>query len=254
MIKLKTEAEIALLREGGKRLGQLLGALKRAVKPGVTTKQLNDLAFRLITDLGDEPSFLHYQPAGAPRPYPASLCTSVNEEVVHGIPSERVLVAGDIIGLDLGLKHGGLFTDSALTVPVGEVEPGVRKLLAATEEALAVGIKAVRPGNTLGDIGAAIEEVAKRNGLGIVRDLAGHGVGHHVHEAPFVPNYGKRGTGLTLKAGMVLALEPMFTLGAEQVNYSDDGYTVITADGSLAAHFEHTVAVTDHGAEILTQR
>lgn len=253
MIRLKTESEIALLREGGQRLAGVLAELKQAVKPGVTTRELDKLAFDLISKLGDKPAFLHYQPAGAPRPYPASLCVSVNDEVVHGIPSDRVLKEGDVVGLDLGLNHGGWFTDSAFTVAVGEVGPSARKLIAATEEALAVAIKAVRPGNTLGDIGVAVEEVAKRNGLGVIRDLGGHGVGQKVHEEPMIPNYGKRGTGLKLKTGMVLAIEPMFTLGTEQVNFSDDGYTVTTADGSLAAHFEHTVAVTDKGASILTK-
>lgn len=262
MIRLKTETEIALLREGGQRLAGVLAELKKAVKPGVTTRELDSLALDLISKLGDKPAFLHYQPAGAPRPYPASLCISVNDEVVHGIPSDRVLKEGDVVGLDLGLNHAGWFTDSAITVLVsrsglkgsqGPTFSAARKLIAATEEALAVAIKTVRPGNTLGDIGAAVEEVAKRNGLGIVRNLGGHGVGQKVHEEPMIPNYGKRGTGLKLKTGMVLALEPMFTLGTERVNFAGDGYTVTTADGSLSAHFEHTVAVTDKGALILTK-
>jgi methionyl aminopeptidase len=263
MIKLKNETEIALLREGGRRLASVLGQVAKAVKPGLTSRELDALASKLISDLGDKPSFLRYQPAGASAPYPASLCVSINEEVVHGVPSDRQLEVGDVVSLDLGLNHGGLFTDLAVTVLViGEnvrsqtsnISDVVKlKLINATKEALAAGIKSARPGNTLGDIGAAIEAVAKRNGLGVVRDLGGHGVGKKVHEEPVIANYGKKGTGLKLKAGMVLALEPMFTLGADEVNFMPDGYTVTTADGSLAAHFEHTIVITERGAEILTK-
>lgn len=253
MIRIKTESEIALLREGGRSLATILKQLAQAAKPGVTPRELDQLAFKLASELGDKPSFLHYKPFGAKAPYPASLCVSINEEVVHGIPDERKFKSGDVVGLDLGLNHGGLFTDMAVTVAIGEAGPAAAKLIATTKEALTVGIKAARPGNTLGDIGAAIEAVAKRNGLGIVRDLGGHGVGHKVHEEPIIANYGKKGTGVKLKAGMVLALEPMFTLGTDNVIFLPDGYTVKTADSSLAAHFEHTIVITARGAEILTK-
>jgi methionyl aminopeptidase len=241
------------MRESGQRLARVLAALRPLAEPGITTAELDRRAFLMISELGDRPSFLHYRPHGAPQPYPASLCASVNDEVVHGIPGDRVLKSGDIIGLDLGLNHEGWHADSAVTVGVGEISPAARKLIAATEEALYAGIKAVRPGNTLGDIGFAIEAVAKRKGLGLVRDLGGHGVGQKVHEEPTIANYGKRGEGLKLKAGMVLAIEPMFTLGGDEVDFLPDGYTVKTSDGSLAAHFEHTIAITDNGAEILTR-
>jgi methionyl aminopeptidase len=253
MIRIKTKEEIALLAEGGKRLATTLRQVATAVRPGVTSRELDTLAFKLISEAGDKPSFLNYKPAGTDIPFPASLCVSINEEIVHGIPIDRKLKEGDIVGLDLGLNHGGLFTDHAVTVAVGEVGPAAKKLIAATKEALMVGIKAARPGNTLGDIGAAVEAVAKRNGLGVVRDLGGHGVGRKVHEEPMVANYGKKGTGVKLKEGMVLALEPMFTLGTDDVVFFPDGYTVKTADSSLSAHFEHTIVITDKGADILTK-
>lgn len=253
MSQLKSKEEIARLGEGGRRLAQVLKAVAKAVKPGVSTAELNALAERLIRELGDLPAFLHYQPRGATWPFPAALCTSINDEIVHGIPSpEQILKDGDIVGLDLGLCHDKLYTDMAITVPVGKVKPELAKLLEVTEVALAVGIKAVRPGNTTGDIGFAIEQVAKQHGFGVVRELSGHGVGHAVHEEPNIPNYGKRGTGTKLKEGMVIAIEPMLTLGSEAVDFLPDGYTSKTADGLPAAHFEKTVAVTATGAQILT--
>lgn len=253
MIRIKSEAEIAVLREGGRRLAAILDMLKRAARPGVSTASLDDLAFQKIKELGDEPALLNYQPKGAPWPYPATICSSINDEVVHGIPSaDRVLKDGDVVGLDCTLKHQNLFTDAAITVPVGTISPEAQMLLEVTEKALAAGIKAVRPGNTTGDIGYAISEVAKKHGVGIIQDLCGHGVGYAVHEDPYVPNYGKRGTGAKLKAGMVIAVEPMFALGNGAVDFMPDGYTAKTADGSLTAHFEKTVVVTAKGAEILT--
>ena len=255
MIKLKTAKQIEILREGGRRLAAILRQVAAAVAPGVTPLALDTLARELIKKNGggDRPSFLGYQPAGAPRPYPTALCVSVNNAVVHGLPDDRALQDGDIIGLDLGLEHGGLFTDMAVTVGVGKIAPELKQLLAQTERALAAGIKRVRAGNTLGDIGAAVSTVAKSHGYGVVRELAGHGVGLAVHEEPEVPNFGKAGTGLKLKAGMVIAIEPMFNLGTEKVIFMDDGYTVLTADAKPSAHFEHTVLVTDRGAEVLTK-
>ncbi|OGZ08351.1 MAG: type I methionyl aminopeptidase [Candidatus Lloydbacteria bacterium RIFCSPLOWO2_01_FULL_50_20] len=254
MAKIKTAEEIVRLRESGKRLGRILQTLKKAIKPGVSTKDLDVLAEKLIREGGDEPPFLNYTPYGARMAYPASLCVSINDEIVHGIPSEsRVVNDGDVVSIDLGLKHKGMITDAALSVPVGRVSPEVGKLVKETERSLYEGIQAVCAGGHIGDIGWAIERVAKANGYGIVRELGGHGVGHKVHEEPYVPNYGKKGVGPILKAGMVLALEPMFMLGRDAIRIMPDGYTVVTKDGSIAAHFEHTIVITDKGAEILTQ-
>lgn len=252
MAKIKSASDIELLRESGKRLSCVLKAVAAAVKPGVSTKELDDLAERLILTGGDTLPFKNYVPHGAEYPYPSCICISVNDEIVHGIPGERVLKEGDIVGLDLGLSHHCLITDSAVSIAVGEVEPEVAKLLEKTKEALWAGIKAAKGGARIGDIGAAIEAVANKERYGIVRELGGHGVGHAVHEEPYVPNYGKKGTGPILKPGMVLALEPMFNLGKDDVRLMPDGYTVITEDGSWSAHFEHTILITDGDAEVLT--
>jgi methionyl aminopeptidase len=255
VITIKTKKDIEILREGGKRHAQILKALASMVKPGRSTKYLNDQAERLIRVGGDESSFLNFQPYGADRPYPASLCVSINDEVVHGIPNEeeKILKDGDIVSLDLGLKHKGLYTDAAITVPVGKIRPEVEKLLNVTKKALMNGIKEIKEGATIGDIGFAIQECAQKEGYGIVRELAGHGVGYDVHEMPYVPNYGKKGSGEILKAGMVLAIEPMFNLGTHRVILDKrDGYTYRSADGSPSAHFEHTIVVTKSGSEILT--
>jgi methionyl aminopeptidase len=223
-----------------------------AVKPGITTKSLDDLAATLIKDAGCSAAFLGYQPESADVPYPASLITSVNDEVVHGIPGERVLKEGDTIALDLGLKYEGVYLDHAITVPVGEITPKNKELLSITQSALQEGIAAIVPGATVGDIGYAIEQYVKPHKLGIVRDLSGHGVGREIHEDPYVPNYGKKGKGAKLVPGMVIAIEPMLTRGSENVILMNDGYTLKTADGSRSAHFEHTVLITEDGAEILT--
>lgn len=252
MIKLKTEADIEILRAGGRRLGAILASLSTKVAPGVTTADLDDYAQELIKKDGDTAAFLNYRPSGARLAYPAALCVSINDEIVHGIPSKRVIKDGDLVGLDLGLKHQGLITDAAITVPVGEISPEARRLMDGTKEALAVAIKVARVGKTVGDIGAAAEAVAKRYGLGVVRDLAGHGVGYHVHEEPSVPNFGRPGEGPELRPGLVIAIEPMFTLGQEETKLQSDGFTFVTKDGSLAAHFEHTIVVTKSGPEILT--
>lgn len=254
MAKIKTDQEIALLRESGKRLARILLAVKSEIKPGVSTKYLDEVAERLIREGGDLPPFKDYTPYGAHAPFPAALCVSINDEVVHGIPGkDRIIKEGDIVSIDLGLAHKGMITDAALTVAVGNVSGDVRTLIAETERSLYKGIAAARPGGRIGDIGAAIEAVARGHGWGIVRELGGHGVGHAVHEEPYVPNYGKKGTGPILKPGMVLAIEPMFMLGDEAIRVMPDGYTVVTRDGSLSAHFEHTIAITKNGVEILTQ-
>lgn len=250
----KTEEEIAIIREGGKRLAQVLSVVRDAVKPGVTTGELDALAEKLMRDAGDEPAFLNYQPEGAHTPYPGTLCVSVNDEVVHGIGSDRVLKEGDIIGIDTGVKHKGFFTDSALTVPVGKVDDGAKKLIATTEGALMAGIAVARAGNTTGDIGHAIEKYVKDHGLVVVEELGGHGVGYCQHEDPHIANYGERGQGVRLKKGMVLALEPIVNEGTRYVKLLSDGYTFVTRDHKRSAHFEHTILVTDGAPEILTKR
>lgn len=254
MIIIKTLQEIEILREGGRRLATVLHKVKEKVAPGVSTKDLNIYAEKLIRDMGDTPAFLNYRPIGAKVSFPASLCVSVNDEVVHGIPSaKRILQEGDIVSIDLGLKHNGLFTDMALTVPVGEINSENKKLLKVTEEALSIGIDAALGGNTTGDIGYAIESFIKAKGkYGIVEILSGHGVGRAIHEDPYIPNFGKRGKGEKLVPGMVVALEPMLNLGTKNVTLDNDGYTIHTADGKRSAHFEHTILITESGPEILT--
>lgn len=255
MIIIKTPEEIEILREGGKRLATVLYKVKDMVAPGVSTKDLDAYAEKLIRDMGDVPAFLNYRPEGADYPFPASLCTSVNDEVVHGIPRpDKILKEGDIISIDLGLKHKGLFTDMALTVPVGEVSGGSKKLMEITERALMAGIEVARAGNTTGDIGNAIEGFVKKYKYGIVEVLSGHGVGKYIHEDPFIPNFGKAGTGDKLRKGMVVALEPMLNNGTKHVKIDKDGYTFKTADGKKSAHFELTILITDGDPEILTKK
>lgn len=254
MSKIKTTEEIVLLRESGRRLAAVLLEVKKIIKPGVTTEELDALAEKLIRAGGDTPPFLNYTPHGARHPFPASLCVSLNDEIVHGIPSsDRVIKEGDLVSIDLGLTHKGMITDAALTVAVGEVSDEIHTLIKETERSLYAGIKAARGGKHIGDIGAAVERVAHEHGYGVVRELGGHGVGHHVHEEPYVPNYGKKGTGPILKPGMVLAIEPMFMLGREDIRVMPDGYTIISQDGSISAHFEHTIVITENGAEIVTK-
>ena len=250
---IQTDEEKKILREGGRRLAGILNKIKEKVRPGVSTKELDVYAEKLIRAGGDTPAFLNYQPEGAKYPYPASLCVSVNDEVVHGIPSpERILKEGDTVSLDLGLKHGNIFTDMAITVPVGNVEAEAKRLLKATREALEKGVSAARIGNRVGDISHAIESFVRPRGYGIVEVLSGHGVGQSIHEDPYIPNFGKPGTGPKLEAGMVIAIEPMINLGAKNVKLDSDGYTFRTADGKKSAHFEHTVLISEAGPEILT--
>lgn len=252
-VTIKKPKEIELLRESGKCLAFVLREVAKAVRPGVTTASLDALAEKLILEAGNTPPFKNYQPYGADFPFPASLCVSVNDEIVHGIPGKRVLREGDIVGLDLGVAHKGMITDSAITVAVGEVNKDITRLMKRTKEALEAGIKAAKGGATIGDIGAAIEKVARKEKYGVIQELAGHGVGYHVHEDPYVPNHGKKGTGLKLVPGMVLALEPMFTLGERYIETQEDGYTICTTDGSYSAHFEHTILITEGEAEVLTR-
>lgn len=248
------ETERDNLIAGGKRLAEVLRALAARVAPGVTAEELDDLAEQMIRDEGDEPCFLGYTPEGAQRPYPATLCVSINDEVVHGIPNEsvKVLKEGDIVGLDLGLRHGGIIVDAAITVPVGKVSDETTRLLRVTESALAAGIAKAIPGNHVGDVSHAIGEEIERGGFKVVKELGGHGVGELVHEEPFISNYGRPGTGELLEEGMVLALEPIAAAGKAAVVLAPDGYTFRTKDGSKSAHFEHTILLEKSGARIIT--
>ncbi|MFA6519245.1 MAG: type I methionyl aminopeptidase [Candidatus Paceibacterota bacterium] len=252
---ISSDTQRADLIEGGKRLAEVLKALRAKVAPGVTAEELDDLAEQMIRNGGDEPCFLGYTPEGANRPYPATLCVSINDEVVHGIPNEsrKVLKEGDIAGLDLGLTHNGVVVDAAITVPVGIVDEQTEKLLRATEKALAAGIAVAVPGNHIGDIGSAIQKEIENAGFKVVRELGGHGVGEHVHEEPFIPNFGKPGTGELLTEGMVLALEPISAAGKASVTLDADGYTFRTKDGSRSAHFEHTILLEKGGAIVVTK-
>lgn len=255
MITIKTPQEIEILKEGGKRHAFVLQEIAKKVVPGVSTQELEDSARKLIEEGGDKASFLNYKPKGAKRPYPAALCVSVNDEIVHGIPNEdaKILQEGDVVTLDLGLTHTGLITDSAITLGVGKVSEENKKLILHTHEALMLGIKQARSGNHVGDIGHAIESFAKPLGYGLAEGLAGHGVGYKVHEDPFVPNEGKKGQGELLRPGMVIAIEPMLCLGTGRNILLKDGYTFVTADGANSAHAEHTVVITDGDPIILTK-
>jgi len=243
------------LRVAGVRLGTILQTLAKAALPGVSVRSLDEMAEKMIRDYGDTPAFLNYKPYGASRPFPSTLCIAVNDTVVHGMPTEQdtVLEEGDIIGLDTGLFHGKYIVDSGITVPVGNVSKKALDLIRVTKEALYVGIQAAQVGNTVGDIGAAIQAYVKPHGYGIVRELCGHGVGEKIHEEPSIPNYGKAGTGPVLKEGMVVAIEPMLNEGSSDVVFDDDGYTVWTRDGGLSCHFEHTLLITKDGPEIFTE-
>jgi methionyl aminopeptidase len=253
MIIIKTESEIERLRKGGPILARILQQVAKEVKPGITTASLNDYAHKLILEAGCTPAFLNYKPEGASRQYPASLITSINSEVVHGIPGDRVLKEGDSIALDLGLNYEGVFLDHAITVPVGKIASKDAQLLSITKSALDEGIAAIVPGATVGDIGHAVESFVKPYKLGIVRGLSGHGVGRAIHEDPYVPNYGKPGKGAKLQPGMVIAIEPMITRGSEDIMEMKDGYTLKTTDNSRSAHFEHTVLIKEDGyPEVLT--
>ncbi|MBQ2872728.1 MAG: type I methionyl aminopeptidase [Bacilli bacterium] len=246
MISIKSEREISLMKKAGNIVYRTHKYLEPYIKPGIETKELDKLAYDFITSQDATPSFLNYEG------YPASICTSINEEVVHGIPSNRKLKDGDIIGIDIGACYKGYHGDSAWSYIVGSVSREKAYLLEHTEKALYEGLKQVKPGNRIGDISNAIEEYANNHKLGIVRELVGHGIGTNVHEKPDVPNYGKKGTGPILKEGMTIAIEPMLNLGTREIYLLDDDWTIITQDGSPSAHFEHTVVVTKDGYQILT--
>jgi len=239
------------MRQSGQRLAQVGAVLREAIRPGITTGEIDALAESEIRSRGAIPSFKGYA-AGGDVPFPATICASVNEEVVHGIPGERVLVDGDIISVDMGLIYGGYHSDHAFTVAVGEVSDRVRELLEATEESLRRGIEQAVSGNRIGDIGHAVQSYIDPMGFGIVREYVGHGIGRKLHEPPSVPNYGRPRKGNLLRTGMCLAIEPMITVGDFRTEVLEDAWTVVTQDGSLAAHFEHTVLITERGPEVLT--
>jgi methionyl aminopeptidase len=247
-IIIKSEREIELMRQAGRIVATVLAMLMKQVKPGMKTKELDIIAGREVERLGGKASFKGY------RGFPANLCVSVNEEIVHGIPGERILREGDIVSLDLGASFKGFQGDSAVTVGVGKTSPEARKLVATTEEVLKAGIAAARTGARLGDVSVAIQSYAESRGYSVVREYTGHGIGRDLHEEPQVPNFGIAGTGPVLKKGMALALEPMVNIGDWRTKVGEDQWTVVTADGSLSAHFEHTIAITDGEAEILTSR
>lgn len=247
MIILKSLPEIEKMRKSNAIVAAILEELSRKIRPGVKTIELDRLSEELALKKGARPAFKGY------RGYPYSLCTSVNSEVVHGMPSERELKEGDIVSLDFGILNDGYYGDAAVTVPVGEITPGARKLLKITEEALYRGIAEVKAGNRIGDISSAIQNHVEAAGYSVVRDLVGHGIGKNLHEDPQVPNYGSGGRGIELKPGMVFAIEPMVNEGTYRVEILRDGWTVVTADGKLSAHFEHSVAITENGPVILSR-
>jgi methionyl aminopeptidase len=247
MVEIKTPAELERMRRASKIVALTLRLLKKEIKPGVATAALNSIAENEIRGHGAVPAFLGY------RGYPAALCVSINEEVVHGIPSDkRVLQTGDLVSLDLGAIYGGFYGDAAVTVAVGAVSPERLRLMEVTEASLAGAIGAVRSGARLGDVSNAVESFVVKHGMSVVREFTGHGIGRRLHEEPSIPNYGKPGSGIKLKSGMTLAIEPMICLGRPEVVIKNDAWTAVTADGSCAAHFEHTVVVTEDGCEILT--
>lgn len=248
MISIKTSREIELLRIAGEIVGDTHKYLQKYIRPGITTEELDKLAYDYIISRDAYPSFKGY------NGYPGSICTSVNEEVVHGIPGKYRLKEGDIISIDIGACYKGYHGDSAWTYPVGKISNEKELLLKHTEESLFAGLSVIKEGVRVGDIGYAVSEVAKKHNLGVVKELVGHGVGSNLHEMPDVPNYGKKGTGPILKSGMVIAVEPMLNLGTPNIYLLDDDWTIITADDKPSAHFEHTVVVTKDGYEILTKR
>ncbi len=251
---IKTQEQREILREGGRRLGALLHQLGSMCKPGITTQELEDRAREIIKELGDTPATLNYTPSGCGRPFPAALCVSINDEIVHGIPNEspKTLQEGDLVSIDCLLNHKGLITDSCITVGVGNISKDDKRLIDAAKEARSEALKVAKAGNTTGDIGYAVQVVAEKYGYSVPHELGGHGVGLKVHEEPFIPNYGRPGSGTLLKEGMVLAIEPILISGKASIIGMPDGYTYKSKDGSKSAQFEHTVIITNSSPEILT--
>ncbi len=252
MIELKSPSEIERMRRPARIVAEILAALVERVAPGVTTGELDRIAEGMIDKSGARSAFKNYRVGSAV--FPAVLCTSLNEEIVHGIPSDgRELMEGDIVGLDFGVEYGGYYGDSARTVPVGEIDEESKRLIEVTERSLYAGIDHLRSGERLGDVGSTVQDIAEEAGYSVVREFVGHGIGQALHEEPQVPNYGDRGRGRALRVGMVLAVEPMVNMGDPGVRVLNDGWTAVTADGCRSAHFEHTIAVTADGPEILTR-
>ena len=251
-IPVKTRREVERMREAGRHVAEILLELRERVAPGVTTAELDAWASRAIEQRGVQSSFKGYDPHGLPK-YPAVLCVSINDEIVHGIPGPRELEDGDIVSLDFGVSVDGYHGDSAVTVPVGEIEGEKKRLLEVSQQSLNEAIELMVPGTRLSDLGHCVQRRVEAAGLSVVRDFAGHGIGSALHEPPWIPNYGAAGRGPRLVSGMAFAIEPMVTCGSPEVRMLDDEWTAVTADGSLSAHFEHTVLVTEHGPEALTR-
>ena len=243
---IKSASELDAMRKAGQVVARMIAAVKEAVEPGITTKQLDTVAAKELKRQGAKPAFLGYMG------FPATICTSVNEQIVHGIPGDRVLKEGDLLKIDVGAVVDGLYGDSAMTLPVGQVSEEAMRLIETTKNSLAAAIEVVKSGNRLGDIGATVQEYAESRGYGVVREYVGHGIGRNLHEEPQIPNYGVAGRGALLHAGMAIAIEPMVNIGTWRTQALEDGWTVVTADGKLSAHFEHTMAIGEHGAEVLT--
>ncbi|MGD0576618.1 MAG: type I methionyl aminopeptidase [Candidatus Staskawiczbacteria bacterium] len=247
MTNIKTKEEIEIVSEGGKILAGALKELEKLAKPGITTLELDKAAEAFILSAGAKPGFKNYEG------FPFSLCASVNENIVHGYPSDYVLKVGDVLKLDLGVLYKGFNTDSAITVAIGNVSFEAKRLINVTKKSLRLGIKKAKIGNTVGDIGNTVQRFVEDQGFGVVRDLCGHGIGKNLHEDPKIPNFGKRGGGEKLVEGMVICIEPMVTMGNYEIKPSKDGYGWATKDGSLSAHFEHTIAITKNGPRVLTE-
>lgn len=250
MIEIKSRSEVERMRRASAIVAEILAELVEMVRPGLATAELDAAAEERIARRGAKPAFKNYRVGDSI--FPAVLCTSVNEEIVHGIPSGRTLAEGDIIGLDFGVIYEGYYADSAVTVPVGRIDPKAERLIATTRRCLDAAIEQLRPGRRIGDIGAVVQAIAETEGYGVVRDFVGHGIGRALHEDPQVPNFGIAGRGRSLKPGMVLAVEPMINEGTPAVRMLSDGWTAVTADGKRSAHFEHTVAITEDGPWVLT--
>ena len=253
MIHLKNKQDIIILQEGGKRLAKVMKVLRRETKPGVSAAFLDELAYTMIKKYGGYPSFLNYQADFADRPFPNSLCVSLNDVIVHGIPRKDIILKpGDLVSLDLGMEYQGLFTDMAITVGLGKIKLEEKRLIETTQKALAVAIKVARPGKTLGDIGYAIENCATKNGFVVIRDLVGHGVGYAVHEDPPIFNYGEKAKGIKIETGLVIAIEPMITFGNGSIKEMSDN-SFATLNGKKACHFEHTIAILKNKTIIITR-
>jgi methionyl aminopeptidase len=247
-IIIKSEEEIVIMRQAGKIVAEILKTMSKKIKPGMKTKELDKIAEEELVRLGAKSSFKGY------RGFPANVCVSINDEIVHGIPGDRVMNDGDVVSLDFGAIYNGFQGDSAMTVTVGKASPEAQKLIVATRDSLQAGIEAAREGATLGDVSAAIQNYAESKGYQVVREYTGHGIGRDMHEDPQIPNFGMPGTGPVLKKGMTLAIEPMLNTGSWRTRVAEDKWTVLTADGGLSAHFEHTIAIRDNEAEVLTER